>query len=203
MRAPSWLPLTLAAVTLAAISLAVARASAKGGRFGAELVARALEDLERVVETAHNSGPIVDRYLADVGANPGDNWCAAASSAWIRDAAERSGDARILGVVQLTGGAKATADGPKRAGWYVPASELPRAPAELHALVPPGSVSIWDRSQPAGSSWPGHIGVLEKWTGPAEYQSIEGNSGPAGDRVARMVRTVEDPRLEGFVIWPA
>jgi hypothetical protein len=164
--------------------------------FGSALVARARADLGRVVELSPNSGPVVDVYLANVGGSPGSNWCAAAVWTWTRDAAQASGAPRVLEVVRPTGGAKDYASGPKRAGWWLDASAV-SSPDQ----VPPGSVSIWDRSDPPGSGWQGHIGVVEAWRGPGTWDSIEGNSGPAGDRVARMARTLSDPRLLGFVVW--
>jgi hypothetical protein len=167
-----------------------------GGTFRAELVKRAAEDLG-IQETSKNDGPEVRQYLANVNQPPGQNWCAGAVWTWIRDASERSGSPRVLEVIPPTGSAKAVADGPKRVGWWVPV-ETVRASSER---PPPGSVPIWDRSVPPGSSWEGHIGVLESWDGDT-FKSIEGNSGATWDRVARMERALADPRLLGFVVFP-
>jgi hypothetical protein len=178
-------------------------ASSRRGAFRDELVKRAREDIGRVIETSRNDGPIVRQYLANVGAGPGENWCAAAVWTWIRDAALRSGSKRVLEIIPATGMAKALADGPKRVGWWKPV----RGEGVVPLMRPPeGSLAIWDRSDPPGSSWQGHVGVIESWVddqlGAQWFRSLEGNSGVTGDRVTRMERPLIDPRLLGFVVFP-
>jgi hypothetical protein len=78
----------------------------------------------------------------------------------------------------------------KRAGLWVPAQSI--TPADLT----PGAVIVWQRGRPG--SWMGHIGVVDQPGEPGHVWTVEGNSGPRGDCVARMDRKLDDPRLFGI-----
>lgn len=161
------------------------------GQFGAghAVLEEAKRDLARgVSETSTNSGPIVDEYLRAVGIAPPANWCAAAVTAWIRRAYKRLGyEAPVKGSAQ----AKAFIGQFEKISQWVPKDQL----SKFAGAIPPGSIVIWSRGDP--NSWTGHIGVFEKQIG-NELHTIDGNSGPKGDRVARMQRKMDDPRLLGI-----
>lgn len=191
MSIPTWL---LVAGGIIALGVALSTAELSGEPLRKRLVERAREDLiDPVMETARNTGPVVDEYLAAVGEAPGSNWCAAAMAAWLRDAYAslgRTAPFRLVSGAELQG-QLIRASG---AGAWVDPSGMSRA------SCPPGTIVVWDRSTPPFSGFEGHIGVLEDWIDADQFHSIEGNSGRTGDRVARMVRTRQDPRLVGAVV---
>jgi hypothetical protein len=162
-------------------------------KFREALVALALADVDRIVESGgKNRGPEIDAALAEVGQAPGQNWCAALLSRWVRRAFQIAGvSPKFAG----TAGAKATGYAAAAAG------ELVKAPDMNPENCPPGTIVFWDRSpgEPF-SSWEGHIGVLIRWTSPASFVSAEANSGAQADRVALMPRRKDDPRLIGGAV---
>jgi hypothetical protein len=206
-RAKGWALAALGVLGVVASSSSTASAPRDavpaGARLRAALLTRATEDTGgRVVEAGGaNRGPIVDRYLANVGLGPGQNWCAATAWTWLRDAAHRVGADLVLEVIPATGMAKAFRDAVlhARPAWWHSAEEV----RSSSWRPPSGSFAIWDRSNPPGSSWQGHIGVVRDWRDDGSwFGSIEGNSGVAGDRVAAMDRPLADSRLLGFVVFP-
>ncbi len=142
-----------------------------------------------VAETATNTGPKVDAYLKAVGIAPPANWCAAAVTAWIQEGCREIGRDS-----PMNGGAQAKGFIPQfeRMGKWVPKDRI------KSAAIMPGSVVIWSRGDP--KSWTGHIGIIEETRGNVLF-TIEGNSGPKGDRVARMTRKLDDERLLGVGVW--
>ena len=140
-----------------------------------------------VRETSANSGPVVDDYLRGVGIAPPANWCAAAVAAWLREGFKSIGRKPWM---HLSAQAKAYIREFEKRGRWIPKEQL-----RAFGVFPKGSIVIWSRGDP--SSWTGHIGVLEKHDGNTLH-TIEGNSGPKGDRVARMERNLDDPRLLGI-----
>lgn len=139
-------------------------------------------------EERHNAGPVIDRWLAEVGATSPNNWCAASVAHWLRTACKNLGvPMPIVG----SGGAKATMAQFVAAKRWVPIADARKRPDQLR----PGMVPVWHRG--AAGAWTGHIGVLEAVIGPGLFTSIEGNSGD-GTEVARMVRHLSDPLLLGF-----
>lgn len=174
-----------------------------GARLRAALLARSDEDMGgRVVETGgKNRGPIVDQYLANVGQAPGQPWCAATAWTWLRDAARRTGLERVLAIFKPSALAKSfmTSAQAQRPPWWVPASV-----ARLERQrPPPGSFAVWDRSNPPGSSWEGHVGLVTEWRNDGSwFLSREGNSGIQGERATVMDRPLADHRLLGFVVFP-
>lgn len=141
-----------------------------------------------VRETSANTGPVVDEYLRAVGIDPPANWCAAAVSAWIREGFASIGRESPL---KLSAQAKAFIPAFERLGKWIPKEQL-------KGWIPPGSVIVWTRGDP--KSWTGHIGIVEEVQGPTIH-TIEGNSGAKGDRVARMERKFDDPRLLGVGVF--
>lgn len=144
----------------------------------------------------HNDGPMIRKYAALFGAPPGSNWCALAVADWIRRGAA------LIGVTPPIAGdpsAKATMEQIMSADgclWF-DADALRANPA----LVKPGMVSVWDRSDKTRpeTAWWGHVGVVS-WVAPygGAFKAIEGNSGAASDRVAEMARSLSDARLLGM-----
>ena len=157
-------------------------------QLGHATLTRALQDLD-VRETGYNEGPRIGEYQALVGLESGQPWCAAAIAKWMHEAAD------VLGVeppIQGSGSSLTTREQFKEAGLWVPIEEI--RSRSLH--VEPGSIVIWQR--PEAGPWKGHIAVVENWdNGQQLVSSIDGNSGPTGDRVARRSRSVTDPNLLG------
>lgn len=164
--------------------------------FASALIDAAARDIDVTEDIAKNDGRRIREYFAGSRVDPPANWCAAAVTFWVRAAARAlsvpmpiagSLQAKVLGE-QL---AELAARG--RGAWHT-AEELRRNPA----LLKVGDIVVWDRSDPARpeTSWFGHVGLVVEIAGET-FGTIEGNSGPHGDRVARMKRTLADPRLIG------
>lgn len=156
----------------------------------AATLARALADLEANVweSGGRNAGPRIRAMLGLVGCVPPANWCAAAVSTWIAEAAAELG----VEAPCCSAGARALGAQLRTLGRWVD-----RVDVRPEHLIP-GSVLVWARGDlhdPA--EWRGHTGLLEGADG-QELHTVEGNSGPAGDRVARMVRRLDDPALLGL-----
>lgn len=120
-----------------------------------------------VKETARNSGPEIDLFLAAVGLRPGYAWCAAfvhfcfmraSASLGLVNPCPRS--ARALGIWAL-------ADGPCKS-------------QDAHR----GSLFVLDTGEPGGD---GHIGFVETAHPNGTIDSIEGNTNEAGSREGNAV----------------
>ena len=77
--------------------------------------------------------------------------------------------------------------------------------ADLRAEdVEAGMIFVEDRSVPGrpDTAWWGHTGVVAGPCVGGWYPSAEGNSGTAGDRVAKMKRSLSSPRLLGMGRFP-
>lgn len=163
-----------------------------GGPYGAAVLAAARASLG-IRETAPNSGPEIDAWLQELGITPPAEWCGAAVSHWIKAAAKATGRAPV---VPGAGRAKAIL------GQFQTRGRALDAAAARLALLPPGSVLVWDRSTPPGTGPQGHTGIVESDKG-AHWVTIEGNT--AGADVRRVTRPKADPRLlgAGLVDGPA
>jgi len=155
--------------------------------FGAAVLDAARADLlAGVRETSKNSGPVIDDALRAVGVEPPANACAAMVARWVRIAAAATGrPAPVAG----SAGAQTTMAQFRAAGLFTEARDL--RPED----VSPGTVSVWRRPP---IDWMGHIGVNETDPVGGRYHCIEGNSGAASDRVARMPERLDDPLLIGI-----
>lgn len=157
-----------------------------GANLGLAVLRFAQADLAADVrETSRNDGPRIREYAARFGLVPPINWCSSALGTWLQDAAKELG---IKPPIAGSAGARATMGQFMAAGLWVPWQEL--TPDDLE----PGNVPIWWRVR--RDSWQGHIGIIERVDG-IVMQTIEGNSGLRGDRVARMVRSADDVQLLG------
>jgi hypothetical protein len=197
---PGELAAALAGASVLALVLLWPRRARARGRFGEELVAAALADLRRGVreDLGPNDGRRIREYFAGSRIQPPANWCAAATSTWIREAARAVGVAPpVSGSLQAKELREQIREAARRPGstarWFE-VEELRRSPALLRA----GLIVVWDRSDPdrPETAWLGHVGVCVRSAAGRSFEAVEGNSGP-GDRVARMTRSVDDPRLLG------
>lgn len=186
--------------------------SSGSGRFRKAVLAEAKKAQGIRESGGKNRGKEVDQYLANVGQAPGQNWCAAAAWTWIRDAAKVVGGALgalVLQKIKPTAGAQALMAEFRSAGWFVSAADVRSGKVPF---PPPGSLAFWDRSQPPGTSWQGHVGAVSDRLKPPTkganvFSTIEGNSGAHGDQVISspdeaIQRTIDDPRLLGFGVFP-
>lgn len=181
-------PAVIALGGLAALLLAsAATGRALGAKtFGLAVLERARADLS-VVEVEHNSSPRIAEYAANFGLTPPLNWCAVATSTWILEAAKRLG---VEPPIDGSAVAKNVRDQLIGKGSWTPIEALKASE------VRPGDVAVWHRGDPG--AWSGHVGVVESVSADGHaLNTIEGNSGPQGDRVARMVRGLDDPLLLG------
>lgn len=114
-------------------------------------------------ETAHNSGPEIDRWLEYVHARPGDPWCAAWVCGMHRQAAVAldipNPCPRTAGALRL---------------WDL---TLPECRQQFPA---PGDVFVLDTGAPGGA---GHVGIIEAVSPDGRtLTTIEANTNSAGSR---------------------
>lgn len=153
------------------------------------LLARARADLGQQEEPrGSNDGPFVRGCFEGTGAQPPNNWCAAAVRRWLVQAAASLG---VTPPIPGSTGAKATMCQLQQAKRWLSAAELRRDPS----LVRPGMIVVWHRGDP--SQWYGHIGVVDHAEGDT-FATVEGNSGPTFDAVAEMRRSLGDSKLLGM-----
>ena len=159
------------------------------GTLGEAVLAEALTDLDAGIreDLGRNDGHKIREYLKPWRLKPPQNWCSVAVAAWLVRACRLHG---LPQPIKGSPGAQATMGQLKRAGLWVPAQRI--TPADLT----PGAVIVWQRGRPG--SWMGHIGLVDQPGEPGHVWTVEGNSGPRGDCVARMDRKLDDPRLFGI-----
>jgi hypothetical protein len=157
------------------------------------VIQAAKEDLG-IVETSHNdSTEIRALYLDPLHLPPGSEWCAPAFRSWLYRGAAALG---ITPPIMCSTGAKAMMAQFIAAGLWLSVDEAREHPE----LVQEGMSPIWDRSVSGKpeTAWHGHQGVVTGRVKLGVFATIEGNSGPAGNRVAVMARQLSDPKLLGF-----
>ena len=128
----------------------------------------ACRDSVGVHETSHNSGPLIDQWLAYVHASPGDPWCMAWLCGMHREAAVSldmpNPCPRTAGALRL---------------WDL---ALPECRTELPA---PGDAFVLDTGAPGGA---GHVGIVVAVSPDGEtITSCEGNSNEHGSREGNAV----------------
>lgn len=154
------------------------------GSFGSQVLSAAQKDLGVREDLGKNDGKRIREYFKYFDMGGGQDWCAAAVSAWIREA----GGGPIQGAV----GARNVGSQFAQIGKWVPQNKItPQA-------MTPGNIVVWSRGGP--DSWKGHIGVLESFDGNNSFTSIEGNSGPRSDSVVRNSHSIKDSNLLGIGI---
>ncbi len=155
--------------------------------FGELVVRHALADLGVREDLGRNDGQRIREYANHFGLIPPVNWCALAVSCWLLEA---SLECATCPPIAGSPAARGVMGQLIEAGLWVPYHRI----QPLH--LAPGTVIVWWRG--ARDGWQGHIGIVEQQLVPmATVQTIEGNSGQQGDRVARMTRELNDPRLLG------
>lgn len=122
-------------------------------------------------ETAHNSGPEIDEWLAYVRQKPGAAWCSAWAASMHLIASEACGTIQPY---------------PRTAGaLHVWELALPEARVPPGVPPAPGDVFVIDTGDPGGS---GHVGIVELVTPDGQtVVSIEGNSSQPGYHSAEYV----------------
>lgn len=154
--------------------------------FSAAVLDAARADLlAGVAEQGKNRGAVIDDALRAVGVEPPGDWCAAMVARWMREAAKATG---LPSPIAGSAGAQATAAQFRAAGLFTEARDL--RPEDLS----PGCVPVWRRPP---IDWHGHLGVGDTHLVDGRFWCVEGNSGAAGDRVARMPERLDDPLLLG------
>lgn len=174
---------------------AASSSAAGSSSLGLAMLDVARQDLQAAfTEHGSNAGPEIEElYLQPLGFGPGNPYCAAAMSSWLRRALSRLGQ----GAANVRGGglAKAWRDQFKSAGAWRP------APIRAEDLAP-GDVLVFDRSVPGdpSTSSRGHIAIVEQ-VGDSAAQTIEANASSFGGSspaaVSRMTRPYADGRLLG------
>jgi dienelactone hydrolase len=160
---------------------------APGTTLGEATLARAVADLG--VREGRDDDRITE-YCRPWGLRPPLSWCAVSASHWLRmGAADLGRPAPVEG----SPGARALGAQCRAAGrWVARQAIVP----ELH--LQPGQLLVWARGRIQDpTEWRGHVGLLERVDG-RTLATVEGNSGPRGDRVARMTRRLDDPALLGL-----
>jgi hypothetical protein len=180
-------PLTRGALWVAGglgiVSLAALAWPPKPNAFGDEVLRQARLDLG-VSES--NNPQRVAAMLAVFGLPATDEWCAAATSAWIRQAASAL---RVKAPVTGSAGAKALGKQFEAVGLWL-------GPADLDGRVKPGMVPVWQRG-PVGF-WTGHVGVVATVSG-GSFTAIEGNA--QGQAVVENRHDISDASLLGIGRW--
>lgn len=158
--------------------------------FASALTAAARRDLN-VIETGPNTGPRVNVMLSNVGAPPGSEWCAAAVSTWLFDAARAQGVARpVAGSAQAKAVLRQFQDGANSHVRFLDVATL-----RTRGGLAPGMVVFWTRGPSQGPY--GHIGVVSKVGAGGAFWSVEGNAGPNADRVVESPHNVASDSFLG------
>jgi len=163
-----------------------------GDTFSERVYMRAKYDLDRGVreDLGPNDGTQIREYAKNYGLRPPLNWCGVTVGTWIKEAVIKE-----PAPVQGSPAAQGIIPQLKAANMWVPAD---KARANKAAIVR-GSIVVWKRPP---ETWTGHIGVVEANLAPFnQFKTIEPNSGPNADKVARMDRNWGDPNLLGFGVF--
>ncbi len=144
----------------------------------------ALGEVGTVEATGRNDGAKVEAYLSAVGLHRGAPWCGA-FVAWVLDRAGANGPLDARGQRVRTGVAL---------GYRAGVGTVDARLVQRGVWRPPeGALVVWRR----GTSWQGHVGVVEWWDRRCGY-TVEGNTSSGargsqrdGDGVWRRRRCVE------------
>jgi len=152
--------------------------------FGSKVLSKARSDIGVHEDLGKNDGKRIREYFKYFKMGGGQDWCAAAVSAWLIEA----GGGPISGAV----GARNVGAQFAQAGRWVARDKI----SANHMI--PGNIVVWSRGGP--DSWKGHIGVIESFDGRNSFTSIEGNSGPRSDAVVVNTHSIKDANLLGVGI---
>ena len=146
--------------------------------FGEQVLTNARADLGVYEDLGKNDGKRIREYFKYFNMGAGQNWCAAAVSAWMIEA----GGGPVAGGV----GARNIGNQFAQAGRWIPHNKI------TTEIMKPGNIAIWARGGP--DSWKGHIGVIESFDG-QHFTSIEANAGKSTNSVIRNKHSVNDANL--------
>lgn len=152
--------------------------------FGSQVLSNALADLGVREDLGRNDGKRIREYFKYFNMGGGQDWCAAAVSAWMKE----SGGGPIAGAV----GARNIAEQFDQIGKWIPRNKI------TPQTMVPGNIVVWSRGGP--DSRKGHIGVIESFDGRNGFTSIEANSGPKYDSVVRNSHSINDGNFLGVGI---
>lgn len=162
----------------------------ENSKFNLAILNSAKKDIG-VAETSKDSGPEIDKMLAAVGSLPGNAWCSAAVSSWIRKAAKKL-EARNPIKPDFPGTAAGSANPNNLVeqfrnpidttyGW-IPGEEIEANPS----LLKPGMIIFFrKRLQNVNAN---HVAVFEQPLNDKSFIVVEGNAGVKEDRVDRGLR---------------
>lgn len=149
--------------------------------FGLAVLHNAQADIGVTEDLGKNDGKRIREYFKYFNMGASQDWCAAAVSAWMKEA----GGGPIAGSV----GARQVGSQFANANLWVPKGKI----QPKHLI--PGNIAVWARG-PSGSGL-GHIGVIESSDG-KNFTSIEGNSGTRSNAVVRNTHSINDANLLGI-----
>lgn len=155
---------------------------------GLATLERAKIDLDKGIyeDLGPNDGHRIREYAANYGLKPPINWCAVALCTWLKEACQAlEVDMPIVGSAAAQGVMSQFI----KIGIWTPKKAI----GESDIIA--GNVPIWSRPPKA---WMGHIGIIELTARNKSFYSIEGNSGPKGDKVACVEHYLDDARLLGI-----
>ena len=160
------------------------QSSKSSGSFGAKVLANARADLGFKENLGKNDGTRIREYFKYFNAKSGQEWCAAAISAWMKEA----GGGPIAGSL----GARQIGSQFQSAGKWVSKKDL------TSDDLAPGNIAVFSRGE-SGSGL-GHVGVISSSNKNGNFTSIEGNSGPKGDSGVTNSHSIHSDNLLGVGI---
>lgn len=153
---------------------------------GLAILQKAREDLNAGVheDLGKNDGKRIREYFKHFGMNGGQEWCAAAVSAWMRESG--------INIIEGSVGAQEIGRQFQSKNRWIPKDKI--KPEHLQ----PGNIVVWSRGEPG--SWKGHVGVIDSSDDTGKFKSIEGNSGNNSAQVALNSHSMHDANLLGVGI---
>jgi hypothetical protein len=150
---------------------------------GSSIASKAAADLGVKEDLGKNDGRRIREYFKHLNAPSGQEWCAAAVSAWLKEG----------GFTKIPGSLSARQIGRQfqSINSWVSKENL----TDAHLV--PGNVPVWARGKNTAF---GHVGIIYSYNGSGKFTSIEGNSGPRGDIVAANSHSINDANLLGIGI---
>ena len=150
---------------------------------GLAALQKAKSDLSSGVyeDLGRNDGKRIREYFKNFNTSSGQEWCAAAVSTWMKE----GGVSFIPGSL----GALMVGEQFRQAKRWVNKEKI--KPEHLA----PGNIAVW--RAPKRGAGAGHIGIISSSNG-YDFTSIEGNSGPKGDRVYENSHNAKDSNLVGI-----
>ena len=167
-------------------SVSSSRKKYRASSFAEAVLNNAKQDLNEGVyeDLGRNDGKRIREYFKHLNSASGQEWCAAAVTAWMKEAGG--------GPVQGSLGAQEVGRQFQAAKKWIPRDKI--KPEDLT----PGNIAVWSRGEPGSGK--GHIGVISSSDDSGNFSSIEGNSGPQSNRVYENRHSINDSNLLGIGI---